>query len=325
MVLDKPIFEKHKAHFTKINEELASIFSSPVPLIEDIEKHVLLGHGKRLRPLFFILCCNLCNYQGKDLYRLSTVFEYVHTASLLHDDVIDNAEIRRKKGSTNHLWGNKTAILEGDYLYLKSSFIALDSNNLLFLKRLAEISIQMVEGQILELIQMDNWETTKERYMQIITAKTGALISAACSCGAIISKVETEAEQALAKFGLKAGIAFQLIDDLLDYTSSEEMFGKHVGKDLEEGKITLPLIYTLPRLKITEKKRLEALFKDRRATEEDCRGIAELVRNSGAIDQTLDEARAYIDKAANCLISFPDSNAKRDLLELNQYIIERKY
>jgi len=325
MDLDETIIQKHKTHFTKINEELASNLNSKVPLIEDIGNHVLLGHGKRLRPLFFILSCNLCDYQGEDLYSLSAIFEYVHTASLLHDDVIDNAEVRRRKASTNHLWGNQTAILEGDFLYSKSSSIAMASNNLLFLKRLTETSIQMVEGQMLELIHMDNWEISKEKYMEIITAKTGALISAACSCGAIISGAEAKAEQSLAKFGLKAGIAFQLVDDLLDYTSSEDLFGKHVGKDLKEGKTTLPLIYTLPKLEVSERKRFEALFRNRQATEEDYRGMTELVRGSGAIDQVLDEARSYVDKAANYLSSFPDSSAKRDLLELGQYVIERKH
>ena len=325
MDLGGTIIQKHKTHFAKINEELASNLNSKVPLIEDIGNHALLGHGKRLRPLFFILSCHLCDYQREDLYRLSTIFEYVHTASLLHDDVIDNAEIRRRKASTNHLWGNQTAILEGDFLYSKSSSIALASNNLLFLKRLTETSIQMVEGQILELTHMGNWEISKEQYIEIITAKTGALISAACSCGAIISGVEAKAEQSLTKFGLKAGIAFQLVDDLLDYTSSEEMFGKPVGKDLKEGKITLPLIYTLPKLEVSERKRLKTLFKNRQATEEDYLGMTELVRGSGAIDQVLDEARSYVDKAANCLSSFPDSSAKRDLLKLGQYVIERKH
>ena len=325
MDLDETIIQKHKSHFIKINDELASNINSKVPLIEDIGNHALLGHGKRLRPLFFILSCHLCDYQREDVYRLSTIFEYVHTASLLHDDVIDNAEVRRRKASTNHLWGNQTAILEGDFLYSKSSSIALASNNLLFLKRLTETSIQMVEGQIIELTHMDNWEMSKEQYMEIITAKTGALISAACSCGAIISGAETKAEQSLAKFGLNAGIAFQLVDDLLDYISSEEIFGKPVGKDLKEGKITLPLIYTLPKLEVSERKRLETLFRNRQATEEDYLGMTELVRGSGAIEQVLDEARSYINKAANCLNSFPGSSAKRDLLELGQYVIERKH
>jgi len=325
MGLNKAIIKRHKAHFIKVNQELANNLNSQVSLIEDIGNHALLGNGKRLRPLFFIFSCHLCDYQGEDLYRLSTIFEYVHTASLLHDDVIDNAKIRRRKASTNHLWGNHTAILEGDFLYSKSSSIAVGSNNLLFLKRLAETSIQMVEGQVNELIHTDNWETSKEQYIGIITAKTGALISAACSCGAIISGSESEAEQSLSEFGMKAGIAFQLVDDLLDYTSSEGMFGKHVGKDLKEGKITLPLIYTLPRLEVSERKRLEALFRNHQATEEDYRCMIELVRNSGAIDQVLDEARSYVGKAADCLSLFPDSFAKRDLLELSQYVIERKY
>ncbi len=325
MDLNEDIIRKHRIHFKKINEELTNTLTSQVPLIEDIGKHALLGDGKRLRPLFFILSCQLCNYQGKDVHRLSTIFEYIHSASLLHDDVIDNSMVRRRKASINHLWGNHTAILEGDFLASKSSSIAVGSNNMLFLKKITETSTQMVEGQVRELIHTDDWETSKEQYMEIITAKTGALISAACSSGAIISGALGEAEESLAKFGMKAGIAFQLVDDLLDYTSSEELFGKPVGKDLKEGKITLPLIYTLPKLEVSERKRLVALFKNRQATEEDYQVMTEFVRGSGAIDQVLNEAQFYVDKAANCLSPFPDSSAKRDLLNLSQHIIERKH
>ena len=239
------ILDKYKEEIIKINEELEKALSSRVPLLEEIGNHTLLGHGKRLRPLFFVLSCELCNYRGEDRYRLSSIFEYLHAASLLHDDVLDNAEIRRNKPSANRFWGNQAAILEGDFLYSASSEIAVDSNNLRFLKRLTETTKQMAEGQALELIHTNDWETTKEAYMDIITAKTAVLISAACACGAIISGAGRGPEASLGDFGLSAGIAFQLMDDLLDYTSSEAVFGKPVGKDLKEGKITLPLIYSV--------------------------------------------------------------------------------
>jgi len=187
MALDSKGLGRHKSHFIRINEEIEKSLISRVPLIEDMGRHVLLGHGKRLRPLFFVLSCQLCNYQGDDVYHLSTIFEYLHTASLLHDDVLDNAEIRRNKASANHLWGNQAAVLEGDFLASKSSSIALGSNNMSFVKRLLEVTIQMAEGQVLELIHTDDWNTTKDEYMEIISAKTAGLISAACVCGAIIS------------------------------------------------------------------------------------------------------------------------------------------
>ena len=177
----------------------------------------------------------------------------------------------------------------------------------------------------MELVHTDDWETSREEYMEIITAKTAVLMSAACACGAIITGAEKNAEQSLGKFGLNMGIAFQLMDDLLDYTSSEDVFGKPVGKDLKEGKITLPLIYTMPKIEASERNRLENLFKNHQATEADSRQLIDLVRSKGALDQIKDEARSYVDRAAGCLTRFPDSPAKRGLLELNQFIVERKY
>jgi octaprenyl-diphosphate synthase len=319
------ILDNFKDYFTRINEELDRGLNSRVSLVEDIGNHTLLGQGKRLRPLLFVLACRLCNYYGEEVYRISTIFEYIHASSLLHDDVLDNADTRRKKPSANHLWGNHAAILEGDFLYSKASTIALDSNSLPFLRRVADTTMQMTEGQILELTHTNNWNTGKEEYMEIITAKTAVLMSTACTCGAIISQAGEEVEQSLAKFGLHMGIAFQLMDDLLDYISSEEIFGKPVGKDLKEGKITLPLIYTLLKLEESERKRFAELFKSHRATEQDYRNLTGLVRSNGALDQIRDEAQAYVNEAATCLKSFPDSPAKRNLLELNQYIIDREY
>jgi octaprenyl-diphosphate synthase len=244
---------------------------------------------------------------------------------LLHDDVLDNAEVRRNKPSVNHVWGNHAAILEGDFMYSKASSIALSSNNSLFMKRLTDTSVQMAEGQIMELSYANNWNISKEEYMEVITAKTAVLISAACACGALISGVEAESGESLAGFGLNMGIAFQLMDDLLDYTSSKEVFGKPVGKDLREGKITLPLIYTLLKLEEPERVKLESLFKSQRTADEDYRNVIELVRRNGALDKIRDEAQAYVNMAASYLSPFPDSPAKESLLELNQYIIERKY
>jgi octaprenyl-diphosphate synthase len=216
-------------------------------------------------------------------------------------------------------------VLEGDFLYLKASSIGVESSNQRLQKKITDSTIRMTEGQILELTHTNDWNISREDYMEIITAKTAVLMSATCACGAIISGAEIETEQFLGEFGLNMGIAFQLMDDLLDYTSSEDVFGKPVGKDLKEGKITLPLIYTLPKIEASEGNRLENLFKNHQATEEDYRQLIGLVRSKGALDQIKDEARSYVDRAAECLSRFPDSPAKRGLLELNRFIVERKY
>jgi len=317
-------FTQFRDHFDIINDELYKVFNSRVPLVQEIGRHALLGHGKRLRPLIFILSCELCNYQGEDVYQLSTIFEYIHTASLLHDDVLDNAEIRRNRPSANQVWGNHAAVLEGDFLVSKALAIAICAGNIPFLAKIIETATLMTEGQILELAHTDDWNIGRDLYIEIVTAKTAMLISTACACGAIISDVESETAESLAQFGLNAGIAFQLIDDLLDYTSSQEVFGKPVGKDLREGKITLPLIYTLKQLETTEKKRLENLFVNQQPTDDDFRDIIDLVRGNGALDRIRDEAQSYVDNAINCLDIFPDSATKRDLIILSQHIIDRK-
>jgi octaprenyl-diphosphate synthase len=317
------ILRHNKRHFERINKELEKGLSSRVSLIEDIGSHSLLGHGKRIRPLLFVLSCHLCEYEGEEIYRLSTIFEYIHTASLLHDDVLDNADVRRKKPSANHLWGNHAAVLEGDFLYLKSSSIALGTNNLTLLRRVTETTTQMTEGQIMELTYTHNWDTTPDEYMEVITSKTAVLMSAACACGSILSGAEPEIVESLSRFGLNLGIAFQLTDDLLDYTSSEKELGKPVGKDLREGKITLPLIHTLARLQRSERKRLETLFKNGNAAEKDYKELINLVNKNGAVEHIGDKAKSYAEKAALSLDLFPDSAPKRDLLELNQCIIDR--
>jgi octaprenyl-diphosphate synthase len=319
------ILNQNKEHFDRINEELKKALSSRVSLIEDIGSHSLLGCGKRLRPLLFVLSCNLCEYKGENIYELATIFEFIHTASLLHDDVLDNADVRRKKPSANHIWGNHAAVLEGDFLYLKSTSIALGTSNLSLFKRVTATTAQMTEGQIMELMNTHNWKTTQEEYMDIITSKTAVLISAACACGAILSGSEPETETALSEFGLNLGIVFQLIDDLLDYTSSQEEFGKPVGKDLREGKITLPLIYTLAALERSERDRLEVLFKNGNAGEEEYGKLISLVNEKGALEQIRNKARAYADKAVRSLAVLPDSDPKKALLELNGCIIDRIY
>jgi octaprenyl-diphosphate synthase len=322
---DHKILSQFKLHFEKINDALERVLESRIPLIVDMGAHSLLGGGKRLRPLLFALSSRLCGYGGEDLYRLSTIFEYIHTASLLHDDVLDNAEVRRRKPSANQLWGNHAAVLEGDFLYSKSFSIAVSAKNLRFLQRLTETTTQMAEGQVLELIHTDDWNMEKETYLEVITAKTAVLISAACACGGMIAGADEATVNALGDFGLRMGIAFQLMDDVLDYTSTQNIFGKPVGKDLREGKITLPLIYAIPKLEPKEKLSLETLFKERKADEADYQRLIGFVRTNGVLGRIQGEASAYVDKAAECLAPFSDSPTGKSLLELNRYIIERSF
>jgi len=312
-------------YISRINEELGKVLDSGVPLIKEVGSHSLLGGGKRLRPLFFILSCQLCNYHESDIYTLSAIFECLHAASLLHDDVLDNASVRRGGSSANKIWGNSMAVLVGDFLFSKSSRMLVEKKHIELLKVLADTAIRMTEGQILELVNTHNWNITRREYIGIIISKTAALMSAACASGGILARAKQADIQSLKDFGLNMGIAFQIVDDVFDYTSTVEKAGKPIGSDLREGKITLPLIYTLTYLEKGERDRLEDLFKNGNASEKDYLRIIELVKDNGVINKCHKDAQGYVDLAQSHLSLFPDSPIKESLLKLNQFIVDRSY
>jgi octaprenyl-diphosphate synthase len=321
---ESTVLRQFDPYFERINEELGKVLTSNVSLIEQVAQYSLLSTGKRLRPLFFILSCELCNYTDHDRYALSTIFECLHAASLLHDDVIDNAPMRRGKPSANKLWGSPAAILVGDFLFSRFSRMAVEEKHIELLRILADTATRMTEGQVLELVNTHNWKTTTADYLTIITSKTAALMSAACAGGGIVAGAEQVDIQSLKDFGLNMGIAFQIIDDVFDYTANVETTGKPTGSDLREGKITLPLIYALTYLPQQERERLEDLFKGGGALEQDYREVTELVRGNGAIARCRYDAQEYVDRAARCLGPFPASPIKECLLQLNQFVVTRR-
>jgi len=316
--------DRFGAHLTEIDDALNQSLGARVPVVTDIVRYSLLGAGKRIRPLLFVLSSHLSGYQGGDVYRLSTVFEYVHAASLLHDDVLDNADLRRSKPSVRQAWGNSAAVLGGDFLYAAASAVAVECRNLELIRLLSDVLKRMVEGQFLELEHAHNWTITKAEYLEIITAKTAALMGAACMSGAMVAGADEETTQHLGDFGLNLGIAFQLMDDLLDYTSSEEVFGKPVGKDLKEGKITLPLVYFVSELDRGQAERLAELFKTQKADDKDYEDLLRRVRVHGAIDRVRSEASEYVAKASELLGLFPNSATKQGLLKLGAYVLTRR-
>jgi octaprenyl-diphosphate synthase len=312
-------------HLKEIDDALNQSLGTRVPVVADIVRYSLLGAGKRIRPLLFVLSSHLCGYKGEDVYRLSTLFEYGHAASLVHDDVLDNADLRRRKPSVRQVWGNAAAVLGGDFLYSAASAIAVECRNLELIRLLSDLLKRMVEGQFLELEHTHNWKISKAEYMEIITAKTAALMRAACNSGAMVAGADEKTVQHLGDFGSNLGIAFQLMDDLLDYTSSEEVFGKPVGKDLKEGKITLPLVYFVSELERAEVERLAELFKSQKASDQDYQDLVRRVRVNGAIERVRSEASEYVARAGELLKLFPDSPVKQGLLELGGYILTRRH
>jgi octaprenyl-diphosphate synthase len=325
MKKESKFLDQFAPHFRRIDEELGRILDSDISLIKEVGSYSLLGGGKRLRPLFFILSCQLCNYFKSDIYTISAIFECLHAASLLHDDVLDNASLRRGRSSANKIWGNSAAVLVGDFLFSRSSRILVEQKHIEFLKILADTATKMTEGQMLELINTHNWNITRREYMGIITSKTAALISAACAGGGIMAEAKQADVQSLKKFGLNTGIAFQIVDDVFDYTSTVEKTGKPIGNDIREGKITLPLIYTLAYMEKGQRNRLEHLFKNGKASEKDYLRIIDFVKDNGAINKCCKDAQDYADLAETHLSLFPDSPIKESLLGLNQFIVNRSH
>ncbi|HWR57437.1 MAG TPA: polyprenyl synthetase family protein, partial [Thermodesulfovibrionales bacterium] len=238
-------FSSYADELTLVEKGLKTIFSSDALLLPAIGEHIVGGGGKRLRPLFLLLSADLAGYRGDSRVILASIIEAIHTASLLHDDVVDGAELRRGKQAAHMVWGNQMVILVGDFLYSNALRLAVLQKNQRIMETLSGATTVMTEGEILQLHRIADPEITEPDYYKIISAKTGALISAACRIGAILGGLSQGEEDALGRFGMKTGIVFQMADDILDYMANEKGLGKKLGKDLHEGKITLPLIHLL--------------------------------------------------------------------------------
>ena len=307
-----------------VNRYLRENLTSHVNLVSEVASHILLSGGKRLRPLLFVLSSRLCGYEGKKEHYFSTVFEYLHAATLLHDDVVDNAQLRRGHQTANVLWNNSAAVLVGDFLYSKSFSLAVEMGQLGILDVLSATTNRMAEGMVLELMHTYNLDITEQEYMEVIISKTAVLMAAACRIGGMLGSSTHQEQEALKDFGLDLGIAFQMVDDTLDYTLSREQFGKPVGKDLEEGKMTLPLIHALNKSIPSQKTLLKELVGRGSYQPENFPEVLTLVQECGGIEATLQKAQHYVDKAVASLDIFPDSEYKKLMLDLADFVVSRK-
>ncbi len=296
---------------------------SDVPLIKKVSEYVISSGGKRIRPMLLILSAYLSGYRGNRHVSIASVIEFIHTATLLHDDVVDNANLRRGLASANSLWGNQASVLVGDFLYCRSFALMVADGDLQILKLLANATTVLSEGEVLQLIYTKNPDITEKQYIDVVRCKTAILLSAACQAGAIMGKVSTEHEAALRDFGMELGIAFQMVDDSLDYSASEEQFGKSIGHDLEEGKITLPLIHTLKQCSDAEREQIAGVIRKDLITKDDFSMIFELVGKYRGIEYTLEMAANYSNRSKKNLDVFPDSPEKAALLNLADYIVTR--
>jgi octaprenyl-diphosphate synthase len=320
----KELFESINNDLELIEKKLKNNLDSNVLLIPEVGRYILESGGKRLRPLLFLLASRLCGYYGSRIISLASVFEFIHTATLLHDDVVDNAELRRGNASVNSVWGNEISVLVGDFLLSKSFSIMVEDGDVNIMKVIANATTKMAEGEALQLTKNGDINITEEDYISVIINKTAVLISAVCEVSAILANSFPYIEKTMADFGLNLGIAFQLIDDSLDYISQESEFGKKRGNDLQEGKITLPLIHALRNCSPREKERITSIVLSEEIKKENFMEVMELIFKYDGVSYTFNRAREYIDKAKNMLNIFPDSPDKQHLLILADYILERK-
>ena len=309
----------------QVENEFKKHLKSEVPLISKIGEHLLLSGGKRFRPTIALLSAKMCGYKGTRQIQVASVIEFIHTATLLHDDVVDDAELRRGHASANSIWGSEASVLVGDFLLSKSFFLMVDDGDLRILSAISRSTTRMAEGEIQELMRTSDLSITEEEYLSIIANKTASLISATCQIGAILAGVDGIKEQALASFGLNLGIAFQLMDDSLDYTSTEKRFGKEIGIDLQGGKITLPLIHTLRSCSPSEKEKLVDIVLSASIDERAFLRVVDLINSYGGIEYTLEKARGYVGKAKGYLDCFRPSREKTALLAMANYVVERTW
>ncbi len=306
-----------------VERQFKKDLESNVPLIRKVGEYVLSSGGKRIRPALLLLAAKLLDYSGERHVPLASVVEFIHTATLLHDDVVDSANLRRGLASANALWGNEASVLVGDFLFSKSFSLMVADGDLNVLRVLANATTRIAEGEVMQLICTSDVEITEERYIEVVVCKTAVLLAAACQAGAIIGGATAEQEAALAAFGMDLGIAFQLMDDILDYVANEKEFGKSIGHDLEEGKITLPLIETLKRCS-AEERTIVGIVVDKEELENgDFEQVLALVTRFGGIEYTVNRAKEYIAAAKSHLEIFEDSPVRKSLFSLADYVVTR--
>lgn len=296
---------------------------SDVPLIRKVGEYVLSSGGKRIRPALLLLASRLCGYSADKAVPLASVIEFVHTATLLHDDVVDSATLRRGLASANTLWGNEASVLVGDFLFSKSFSLMVNVGSLDILRILSYATTVIAEGEVMQLLCTGEIDLTEEKYINVIKSKTAILMSAACEAGAVLGTAQESHQKALADFGMDLGIAFQLMDDILDYVATEEEFGKSIGHDLEEGKITLPLIHTLRNCTDAEHAVIATVVEQDEMSLDDFRAVSGLVNKYGGISYTVDAARFYINRCRIHLEQFEPSPVREALLSLSEYVVTR--
>lgn len=306
-----------------VNTMIQQRLQSEVVLINQLGHYIINSGGKRLRPAIALLSARACGYQGDAHINLATIIEFIHTATLLHDDVVDHSEMRRGKETANSVWGNEASVLVGDFLYTRAFEMMVELDSMRLMQILSHTTNIIAEGEVLQLLNVHDADTTEQSYLQVIHHKTAKLFEAAGQLGAVLSKTDIDTEKALGKYAMHLGSAFQLVDDLLDYSAQSDTIGKNIGDDLAEGKPTLPLIYAM-RHGDSEQSSLirQAIENGDRDRIDD---IIAIIQNTGAIDYTAQTALQEAAAAKSALQILPDSEYKTALLSLADFAVSREF
>jgi octaprenyl-diphosphate synthase len=305
------------------NRTIVTRMNSPVALIPRLAAHIVAAGGKRLRPLLTLASARLCGYAGERHVKLAACVEFIHTATLLHDDVVDESTLRRGMASANAVFGNQAPVLVGDFLFARAFQLMVEDGSLAVLGILSRAAATIAEGEVLQLVTQNDLATSEARYLDVIRGKTAALFAAACEAGAAVADRPVAEAAALAEFGMNLGIAFQLVDDALDYAADQSVLGKTVGDDFREGKITLPVLVAYQSSSTADRDFWHRTIEANEQTQADLDRALHLMASCGAIRATLDRARVFASDAKAPLAAFPDSAMRRALLDVTDYTVNR--
>jgi len=322
--LKREILTMVEKDLKEIEIALADNLNPYLDLVSDVAGHILFAGGKRLRPLLMVLSARICGYKGDYDKIFSTTFEYLHAATLLHDDLVDGAKLRRGKPVANSIWGNSTAVLVGDFLLARGLSIAAATGKLKVIKVIAGVTESMSQGEIHQLMRKGALDLTEAEYMEIIRRKTAVLFEGACRISAFIANASKKEEKAVSGYGYNMGMAFQMADDLLDYTLDTRALGKEVGADLKEGKLTLPVIYALKEAERNDPLRMTAILQNKSFSVRDFKLLLTLLEKYGGIAYTKERAKYHIEKAKKTLLVFKPSKTRRTLEYIADYALSRK-
>lgn len=321
----EPLISLIASDMNGVNAVILERMQSKVALIPELAGHLIAGGGKRMRPMLTLASATLLGYPGTRHHKLAAAVEFIHTATLLHDDVVDGSGMRRGKRTANLIWGNPASVLVGDFLFSRAFELMVEDGSLKVLRILSHASAVIAEGEVEQLTAQRQIDTDEDHYLEIISAKTAALFAAACRVAPVVAEASEDSELALECYGKNLGIAFQLTDDVIDYASDTATMGKGVGDDFRDGKMTLPIILAYARGSETDRLFWRSAISGERVSDEDLARAIALLKGTEALADTLERARQYARRAVDALAIFPASKAKSALIEAAEFAVARAY